>query len=247
MTARPRVRLPVLLVALVTAAVTGGLGSAHAAPSVIVGGGAGLLIGTGSSAQLCTLNSIGRDRFGGLVGLTAGHCGSVGETVRLETAAGSGVIGVVRSSVLTAAPSSVSGLDYAVITFATAKVRPTATRGRVMIAGVGRDPAVGATVCKQGRTTGFSCGPVLRPLAPTSIVVATCAQPGDSGGPVIAGGRVVGLLRGSVVYSGTAGSAYPSCSTPADAGRTPAAASSMSAIVADLGRAGGVGAGYRPV
>ncbi|GAA1457497.1 S1 family peptidase [Williamsia maris] len=247
MTARRRVRLSVLVVALVIASVSGGLGSAQAAPNVTVGGGAGVLIGTGSSAQLCTLNSIGRDRFGGLVGLTAGHCASVGETVRLENAAGSGVIGVVRASTRTAAPSSVSGLDYAVIGFDTGKVRPTAARGRVVIAGIGRDPAIGATACKQGRTTGYSCGPVLRRLSATTIIVATCAQPGDSGGPVVAGDRVVGLLRGSVVYSGVAGSAYPSCSTRADAARTPLAATSMGAILADLDRVGRVGAGYRPV
>ena len=49
-------------------------------------------------------------------------------------------------------------LDYAVIKFDPAKVAPVANYNGFVIAGVGPDPAFGQIACKQGRTTGNSCG-----------------------------------------------------------------------------------------
>lgn len=49
-------------------------------------------------------------------------------------------------------------LDYAVIKFDPAKVAPVANYGGFIINGIGPEPVFGQIACKQGRTTGNSCG-----------------------------------------------------------------------------------------
>ncbi len=245
-TMRRRVSSSAVTVLVATAVWTGSTAPAKAAPVVTLGGGAGIVVGSARSVELCTLNSIGRDRTGALVGLTAGHCGVVGEAVRSESVASAGFLGIIATSIQTG--GSAAALDYAVIRFDPARVRPSAVYGRNVITGTGPDPRTGGVACKQGRTTGYRCGSILSRLSPTSIVLASCSQPGDSGGPVIVDNRVVGLVRGSVVWSGAAGATgYPRCASRADASRNPTLATSILAVMADLNRRGGVGAGYRPL
>ncbi|MFJ2061176.1 S1 family peptidase [Streptomyces sp. NPDC087908] len=67
----------------------------------------------------------------------------------------------------------------------------------------------GTYVCKSGRTTGLTCGHVQAvnvsastPSGPKTGQVQTnlCVEPGDSGGPVTAGTRALGLTGSSVTY-----------------------------------------------
>lgn len=66
-----------------------------------------------------------------------------------------------------------------------------------------RVPAiVGATLCKSGSTTGWSCGPVLavdqvvqvEGFAINSIIADVCTDGGDSGGSAMVGGAAVGIV-----------------------------------------------------
>ena len=66
-----------------------------------------------------------------------------------------------------------------------------------------RVPAiVGATLCKSGSTTGWSCGPVLavdqvvqvQGFAINSIIADVCTDSGDSGGSAMVGGAAVGIV-----------------------------------------------------
>ncbi|MEU1280068.1 S1 family peptidase [Streptomyces sp. NPDC005805] len=68
---------------------------------------------------------------------------------------------------------------------------------------------VGSVVCKSGRTTGYSCGSVtavgVSANTPSGakwgqVQTNLCAEPGDSGGPVTAGNRAVGLTGSSVTH-----------------------------------------------
>ena len=171
---------------------------------------------------------------GGLVGLTAGHCGSVGEPCDLEIRGGFGVIGVVRSSALTAAPSR-SRTDDAVITFATAK-EPTHRR-----AWPGHDRRCRTGTWPSARRSASRGEP---PVSVAARAPAPWRRPRSSWRP--ARNPATPVARSSRVDASSDCCAVAS-STPAPpdpefprARRLPmpgrsAAASSMSAIVADLG------------
>ena len=112
-----------------------------------LGGGAGIVI---NGDTMCTLTTIGSDRAGELIGFTSAHCGGPGAQLAVEGAERLGIVGVM-----------VAGndkLDYAVIKFDPAKVAPVATYNGFVISGIGPDPTFGQIACKQGRTTGNSCG-----------------------------------------------------------------------------------------
>ncbi|UQE73748.1 S1 family peptidase [Gordonia sp. PP30] len=204
---------------------------AEAAPKAVVGGGTAIVLG-GKAA--CTMTAVGRDRTGQLVGLTAGHCGKPGDLVYAERQRSAGNIGRVA---LTS-----SKYDAAVIALDANRVRPVRTVGGATIRGVGRMPGFGANVCKQGRTTGFTCGPVLdaNGLQSSSYV---CGNSGDSGAPVLQGNRVVGMLNGRQYVLGVA----IHCVNPAFPVFTPMVATNMTDIVASLNRYGKIGAGFRPI
>lgn len=58
-----------------------------------VGGGAGIVV----DGSYYTLESIGHDHYGALVGFTAGHCGGPGAGVVAEGADNHGPIGTVAA------------------------------------------------------------------------------------------------------------------------------------------------------
>ena len=110
-----------------------GAGVAQAAGGApVLGGGSGIII---DNQFECTLTTIGHDRAGRLVGLTAGHCGEAGAQVWAEQARGAGVVGHFTYSN--------HDLDYAVIQFDSHTVTPTNHVGNVTITGVG------STACHQ--------------------------------------------------------------------------------------------------
>jgi streptogrisin C len=142
--------------------------------------------------------SVGFAVLGGFV--TAGHCSSVNN----PTVGYNGVAaGVTRGSVW-------PGRDHAFVqTNAAWTPQPLVNNfngGVVQVAGA-QDAPVGAAVCRSGRTTGWHCGTILRRGVSTlvgdasgavwvynQVTTTACAEPGDSGGPLLAGNQGQGML-----------------------------------------------------
>lgn len=207
------------------------VGVATAAPTAAVGGGTGIVI---SGKYLCTMTSVGHDRQGNLVGLTAGHCGNLGETISLERNRGAGTVGrIVTKS---------KSWDFAVIRLDSSRVHAVRSVGKARISGVGTYPQPFTTVCKSGRTTGFSCGPTLLIDGPTALNYV-CAAPGDSGSPIISKGRVVGMVNAIMNVAGR-GTAIE-CIDPAFPVFSPMIATKMTDILKVLNKTTAIGAGFR--
>jgi hypothetical protein len=198
---------------------------------VPIGGGAGIVV---NGDTLCTLTTIGTDGKGELIGFTSAHCGGPGAPVAAEAAKDRGILGKMVSGN--------DSLDYAVIQFDPAKVIPVANFGGFVINGVGPDPAFGQVACKQGRTTGNSCGVTWGPgQDPGTIVMQVCGQPGDSGGPVTVDNLLVGMIHGAFSEN------LPACVVKYIPLHTPAVVQSFNAIQADLTSKNRPGAGFVPV
>ncbi|STC69892.1 S1 family peptidase [Corynebacterium pilosum] len=192
--------------------------------------GPGTPIYVGEDA-LCTLTMAGTDADGRKVGITAGHCGEVGEAV---SSADSWQIGPSGTVV-----SKNEYLDYAVIEFGS-NAEVTNTYNGATAYSVGGEPQPGEIVCKNGVATGETCGMTLV-TAEDIQVNQVCAMVGDSGAPVFHRGRVVGMVNGGVLprpYN-------MECNSPwQGALHAPTASTRMDAVVADLNAQGGVGAGF---
>ncbi|WP_280833199.1 S1 family peptidase [Mycolicibacterium frederiksbergense] len=204
---------------------------AQADPSVVLGGGSGIVV---NGDAFCTLTAIGHDNAGRLIGFTSAHCGGPGATVSAEQAAAAGVVGTM-----------VAGndlLDYAVIEFDPQKVTPTNNVNGFQIDGLGPDPAFGEIACKLGRTTGYSCGVTWGPgKDPGTIVNQVCGQPGDSGAPVTVNNRLVGMIHGA--YS----EELPTCVVKFVPLHTPAVTMSFNTQLADITAKNRPGTGFVPV
>lgn len=205
--------------------------TASADDKVPLGGGAGIVIGADT---FCTLTTIGTDNTGQLIGFTSAHCGGPGAQVVAEAAQGRGPVGTMVAGNDT--------LDYAVIQFDPAKVTPVANFDSFAINGIGPDPAVGEIACKQGRTTGNSCGVVFGAgQDPGSIVMQVCGQQGDSGAPVTVDNQLVGMIHGAFSEK------LPVCVTKYIPLHTPAVVMSINAVLADVTAKNRAGAGFVPV
>jgi streptogrisin C len=143
-----------------------------------------------------TLCSIGFPVAGGFV--SAGHCGGVN----------SPTLGYNNVAQGTFAGSSFPGNDYSWIrTNGDWTPQPWVNNyagGNVIVAG-SQDAAVGSSVCRSGRTTGWRCGTILG--RNETIVYSqgsvsglsrsnACAEPGDSGGSWISGNQAQGVTSG---------------------------------------------------
>ncbi|MET0423880.1 MAG: ricin-type beta-trefoil lectin domain protein [Actinoplanes sp.] len=143
-----------------------------------------------------TLCSVGFAVSGGFV--SAGHCGGTG----------SPTLGYNNVSQGTFAGSSFPGNDYSWIrTNANWTSQPWVNNysgGNVVVAG-SADAAIGSSICRSGRTTGWRCGTLLG--RNETIVYAqgsvsglsrsnACAEPGDSGGSWISGNQAQGVTSG---------------------------------------------------
>ncbi|MCV7259568.1 peptidase [Mycobacterium shimoidei] len=205
--------------------------SAIADDRVPIGGGAGIVI---DGDTMCTLTSIGNDDTGALIGFTSAHCGGPGAEVAAEAAQNRGPLGTMVAGN--------DSLDYAVIRFDPAKVAPVPDYGGFVIDGIGPDPSSGQIACKQGRTTGNSCGVTWGPgQEPGTIVMQVCGQQGDSGAPVTVNNRLVGMIHGAFSES------LPACVTKYIPLHTPATVVSINAVLADLAAKNRPGAGFVPV
>ncbi|MBF6296078.1 S1 family peptidase [Nocardia amamiensis] len=210
-------------VALGAALLGTGAGAANAQPGLpVVGGGSGIII---DNQFECTVTTVGHDNAGRLVGLTAGHCGDPGSQVYAESDRGAGVIGRFTYSN--------HDLDYAVIQFEPGKMVPVNRIGNVTITGIGAPASFPQIVCKEGRTTGNTCGIAWGDVFRTNVETWSqmCVVEGDSGAPVVVGTTLVGMVNAYLAIA---------CFGPE-------VGTNMSAIMGDLNARGGVGAGYIPI
>lgn len=218
----------ILIAATAAVAIVGGLGvgTASAAPVPVLGGGSGILVAdsAGNGKFDCTLTTIGDDAAGRLVGITAGHCGVPGDLIGAEYLPEAGAVGRVVSSV--------PGLDYAVIEFDRGRVAPTNRIGNVTITGVGAPLSFPGIMCKEGRTTGNTCGISYGEIFQNDrTYTQICVNQGDSGGPVVAGTTLVGMVN---AYLGVP------CIGPQ-------VGTNIQTVFDDINRGGGVGTGFSPV
>ncbi|MFI9485308.1 S1 family peptidase [Promicromonospora sp. NPDC052451] len=148
--------------------------------------------------------SVGFSATGGFV--TAGHCGSRGAT----TSQPSGTFQV----------SSFPGNDYAYVSTGSDDTPVGAVNnysgGTVNVAG-STAAAVGATVCRSGSTTGWHCGTIQALNASVTYAEGTvtglirtnvCAEPGDSGGSLLAGTQAQGMTSGGSGNCSSGGTTY---------------------------------------
>lgn len=145
--------------------------------------------------------SVGFAVQGGFV--TAGHCGVAGDSTNYGTFQGSSFPGNDYAWVATPGHTPVGQVsDYAGGTVAVKGSTPA---------------AVGATVCRSGSTTGWHCGQVqaynstvrysqgsVSGLIRTSV----CAEPGDSGGSLLAGNQAQGVTSGGSGDCTSGGTTY---------------------------------------
>ncbi|MGO1070456.1 S1 family peptidase [Lysobacter sp. CA199] len=146
---------------------------------------------------------------------TAGHCGSVGEIVYQEVSQWSPGVRVGTFSASSMPSGSQTGPDRGWV-----KVDSTHTlspsvygygQGDVTVRG-STEAAVGAALCRSGRTSGWHCGAIRSKNMTVSYVdddgnpdgtvtgltrTSACAEGGDSGGSFITGaGQAQGVLSG---------------------------------------------------
>ncbi|WP_416974266.1 S1 family peptidase [Streptomyces sp. 4F14] len=141
--------------------------------------------------------------------VTSGHCTEVASTWYTD-AAGSTVIG---PTVATSFP----GNDFGVVRYSNAAVPRPGTIGAVDVTGV-TTPYVGQSVCRRGAATGVRCGRVTGLNATVNygggdvvsglIQTNICAEGGDSGGPLYAGDKVIGILSGGSGDCTSGGTTY---------------------------------------
>ncbi|WP_043599055.1 S1 family peptidase [Nocardia otitidiscaviarum] len=215
-----------------------GAGAAHADGGPVVGGGSGIALQTSNPRMvaLCTMTAVGYDHENRLVGITAGHCAEdAGVAVWAEAAPHAGPIGF-------AAVKDVDH-DWAVIELDPARVTPVRQVGPSVVATVGAPAQAMETVCKNGRTTGFTCG-VVWDAYPDEFLSQVCANHGDSGGPVLRGDQLVGMINAGV---GLPGSSEMPCTGPGNPFHDPDVSNQITAVLAEIDRLGVVGAGFRPL
>jgi hypothetical protein len=205
--------------------------TASADDRVPLGGGAGIVVNTGT---LCTLTAIGHDKFGDLIGFSSAHCGGPGAPVAAEGAENRGPVGTMVAGN--------DNLDYAVIKFDPAKVIPVANFNNFAINGIGPEPSFGQVACKQGRTTGNSCGVTWGPgQDPGTLLMQVCGGPGDSGAPVTVDNQLVGMIHGAFSDS------LPTCVTKYIPLHTPAVVMSINADLGDINAKNRPGSDFVPI
>lgn len=210
---------------------------AAAQAAVPVGGGTPVLVG---GVAGCTLTAAGYDASGAPVAFTAAHCSErINAPVILRDDERAGVIGTV------AARNEI--LDYSVIRLDPSVAVPVRQAG---VTGTGPAPEFGDVVCKDGLTTGHTCG-ITWQREGAMFWSQACAGFGDSGGPMTSEGRLVGLLSGGEMPPlagpvGSLGAILPSCLHPVQSPFfLPAVGYSFDAIVADATERNWPGSGFR--
>ncbi|MBT1093216.1 S1 family peptidase [Streptomyces sp. Tu102] len=141
--------------------------------------------------------------------VTAGHC-TEGLPTWYTGAALDTAVGPTTGS-------SFPGNDFGVVRYANPAVPHPGAIGTVDVTGTA-SAYVGQRVCTRGATTGVRCGVVTALNATVNygggdivsglIQTNICAEPGDSGGPLYAGDKVIGILSGGSGNCTTGGTSY---------------------------------------
>ncbi|MDK4258701.1 S1 family peptidase [Corynebacterium propinquum] len=195
----------------------------------LYGPGTPLFVG---DSGICTLAVAGTDAQGHKVGITAGHCGAEGDYVASADSWQVGNSGTIVASN--------AHHDYSVIEFGS-NAEVTRSYNNVTVDEIGAGPRFGDQVCKNGVATGHTCG-VHYGDAEGIQFNQVCASLGDSGGPLLVGNRLVGIISGGANPTGL----DLSCRSPLQGFlHVPTMASDANTILADLDAHGGVGAGFQ--
>ncbi|MCW8379890.1 S1 family peptidase [Streptomyces justiciae] len=141
--------------------------------------------------------------------ITAGHCTDGAATWYT----GSAMTTPIGPTTATSFP----GDDFGIVRYTNSAVPHPGTIGTVDITGTAT-AYVGQTVCRRGATTGVHCGRVTALNATVNygggevvyglIQTNICAEPGDSGGPLYAGDKVIGILSGGSGNCTSGGTTY---------------------------------------
>lgn len=141
--------------------------------------------------------------------VTAGHC-TEGTSTWYTSSAMTTPIGDTTGT-------SFPGNDFGVVQYSNPAVPHPGTIGTVDVTGTAT-AYVGQSVCRRGATTGVHCGVVTALNATVNygggdlvyglIQTSICAEPGDSGGPLHAGDKVLGILSGGSGNCATGGTTY---------------------------------------
>jgi hypothetical protein len=188
---------------------------ASAAPTVVVGPGTGWATTVGALAPAsCSITAVGRDSANRLVAISAGHChrdpgstsypGTPGTPV-YKTAGGQRIGELTDNHSYTAVPSPPSpNVDFQVILLDPNVVIPSAVSedGTVTVHSFGTATPLANGLCKDGISTGFTCGLVLGQSS-NSYSSYAFAFGGDSGGATVRQGTDV--LIGMVIGGPTTG------------------------------------------
>lgn len=157
----------------------------------------------------CTMGVVGRDSSGNPVGISAGHCVRSSTTVQ-NLPDGAPVYRYIRGSTAprqqigTLAHSDRglpenSALDYSVIRFNPDAILTSNGPG-ARIDGKQAAQLFWPPACKDGFTTGVSCGAAVN-QTPTRITILTYGSGGDSGGPAFQNNtKIIGMVRGPTEF-----------------------------------------------
>ncbi|MEV0221622.1 S1 family peptidase [Streptomyces sp. NPDC050704] len=141
--------------------------------------------------------------------VTAGHC-TDGAPTWYTSSAMATMIGPTSGT-------SFPGNDFGIVRYSNPAVPHPGTIGTVDVTGTAA-AYVGQSVCRRGATTGVRCGVVTALNATVNygggtivyglIRTSICAEPGDSGGPLYAGDKVIGILSGGSGNCTSGGTTY---------------------------------------
>lgn len=189
--------------------------SAQVSPTTTDGAYGGLEYGhtmTAKGYSVCSFGFNALDSAGRYVNVTAGHCLQTWPSLFRYVGSTPYTIGSTRSVNFPGSDYGVFNNSYPSYWTPVAAVANYAG-GSINVAGSWGNPPVGATVCKSGRTTGWTCGTITA-LNKTvnyagKIVYGlvqhnACVEGGDSGGAnMSSGGFAIGLTSGAALNATT--------------------------------------------
>ncbi|MEE1751053.1 carbohydrate-binding protein [Streptomyces sp. SP18CS02] len=162
-------------------------------PLYDIRGGDAFYIGTGRCSVGFAVTTGTQQGF-----VTAGHCGT----------AGTATSGFNRIAQGTFQASTFPGSDHSWVatnTDWTATPYVNGQNGQNLQVTGSTEALVGASICRSGSTTGWHCGTIEQHNTSVSYLEGTvngltrttvCAEPGDSGGPYVAGSQAQGVTSG---------------------------------------------------
>ncbi|MFJ3959031.1 alpha-lytic protease prodomain-containing protein [Arthrobacter sp. NPDC090010] len=175
-------------------------GVPHATASMVGGEEYGFVENGGN--YVCSVGFVARDSSGRNAMVSAGHCAVDSSNFTFKGAPLGSVIG-----------ARYPGNDYSAFRL-DSSVTPTASvstwNGSTVAVSGSQEGAVGAQVCKSGRTTGWTCGTITAKNRSVSYgsdsisgltVHNACVEQGDSGGSNISGTQAQGVTSGANLYS----------------------------------------------